>query len=454
MRKEEPDWDPSSWYESFIDRHKDKLIARAVKELKLERANPDIEDHFQDFVEFFGDWFTSKGLSVKLLLNADECRVSVGNDQHSSKKIESTAKSSGSAIEATKTKCVSYYVAVHSGVGELIISFYVLPINKNGNSNFYLEHLEKPTRNGHPTYFGFSDTGYVNREIWLEILKKLKARLEILYPGLESCLLLDQLNFHMDDDTLKYCLDNGIHVVFFPTHSSHIIQPSDNRFFQVFKGLVQKKLQQKLLAARPSARDLGAELVGIAQEVELQLTSEVILASWCNIGVYPWNPQLIMERVKLNSGKAPIAKSHDSDPAKFAREATMDVLKEVISEDTKKKVKVKVQKGRLFSDEEVYQLSQSTKKAKLAQQELKEADHEKRIQEKEARKKAKEEKKMINCCRCGCHNDQDRPLWRGKKRWKWSETCMNFGLCDACLETCESVMLEHEAACSKNSEKN
>ena len=148
MRKEEPDWDPSSWYESFIDRHKDKLIARAVKGLKLERANPDIEDHFQDFVEFFGDWFISKGLSAKLLLNA-----------------------------------------------------------------------------------------------------------------------------------LKYCLDNGIHVVFFPTHSSHIIQPSDNRLFQVFKGLVQKKLQQKLLAARPSARDLSAELVGIAQEVELQLTSEVILAS-------------------------------------------------------------------------------------------------------------------------------------------------------------------------------
>jgi hypothetical protein len=449
MRKDSPDWDPTSWYESFMDRHQHRLSSSVVQGLKSERASADVEKHLKDFVEFFPGWIKSKEIPLKLLLNMDESRVALKGSQHRKKRIIPKGSSTKSAIEGTKTKCASY-IPVHSACGEMLISFFVLPTSKKGTSTFFLKTVTLKDRNQHPTFYGFSESGYVTKELWLDMLRKLKARIELLYPKLACGLLLDRLNIHMDEESLKYCLDNLIHVAFFPAHSSHIIQPSDNVIFQLFKKLLYGKLETKLLVARPSERDIGAELVGIAQEIEKKLTTNVILASWCNVGLHPFDGRLIIERAQKSNGKATISGSQDSTPLTLGRQAAMEVINQALDREGQKKVQVKAQTGKFFDGEEVLKLAIVKKTEKESQLIVKEDKRKKRLEDQEARKKAREEKKLISRCRGNLHDDQNRPLWRGKKSWRWCEVCMEFALCDECWESGHELMDEHEASCSKN----
>jgi hypothetical protein len=110
-------------------------------------------------------------------------------------------------------------------------------------------------------------------------------------PGLEPCLLLDKLAVHMQDDALRYCVWNRMHVAFFPAHATHFLQPSDNLLFTVFKKGLYQRLQAALLGVRVNHTDLGAILVAIAQDLEVKLTSSLISASWRNTGLHPWIPR-------------------------------------------------------------------------------------------------------------------------------------------------------------------
>lgn len=449
MHKDDPDWDPTSWYESFIDRHRHRLSPSAVQGLKAERCSSDVEMHLKNFVEFFPGWLKDKAIPLKLLLNMDETRVALKGSQHRKKRIVSRGSSTKSAIEGTKTKCASY-IPVHSACGEMIISFFVLPTSKKGTSTFYLKTVTLKDRNQHPTFYGFSETGYVTKELWKDMLQKLKARIQVLYPGLTCGLLLDQLNIHMDEECLKLCLENDIHVAFFPAHSSHIIQPADNVFFQLFKKLLYGNLETKLLVTRPSERDIGAELVAIAQEIEKKLTSEVILASWRNVGLQPFNGRLIMERAKKSNGKATISGPQDTDALALGRQAAIEVINQALDRNGQKKVQVKAQMGKCFDGEEVLKLAIAKRNHKEFQETLKEDKRKKRLEDQEARKKAREEKKLISRCRGNFHDNENRPLWRGKKSWRWCEICMEFALCEECWESSQKLMDEHEASCSKN----
>jgi len=51
--------------------------------------------------------------------------------------------------------------------------------------------------------------------------------------------------------------------------------------------------------------DLGKLLIKVAQEARQVITPAVIQKSFERTGIVPWNPQLILERAKLNVGKIP-----------------------------------------------------------------------------------------------------------------------------------------------------
>lgn len=441
------DWNGESWLRRFTDRHESRFSARTVKGLKSERVSNNVTDQVQEFVSWFEPWFAGKGISHSVLINADETRVQIEGGQHRTKVFEAKSKTKASALEATRTKSASY-IPFHTATGKMIMSVFVLPIDKKGNSSFFLKEVTYPRRGSHPTFYAFTETGWLNSDTWLKILETLQAQLSLQYPGLEACLLLDNLSVHMTSKCLKFCKTNKIHVAFFPANSTHFLQPSDDKLFTNFKKLLYSKLGEKLVTIGHNQKELGALLVGIAQDCENMLTPTVIKASWRDTGIYPWDSRLILERAKKNSGSSSSSEPNDTPAIRLAREATMSIIKKSFEEDPKKKVKVRAEKAKLFSGEEILQLQEETENLAKAREEIKKHIKEQKKMQKEAEQKRRDEEREKLSCRGTLHSDQTPPSWKGSKAWKWCETCESFGLCGKCTKVCYNLMLGHEEVCS------
>jgi len=125
----------------------------------------------------------------------------------------------------------------------------------------YLDQIERHIQ----PLFAFTESGY-----------KYYLRIELLYPGLESCLILDRLSFHLNEEIIVYIVKNKLHVVYLPAHTTHFLQPSDDKIFATFKKLVREELHRQLTVVRPNRRQLGEELVAIVPKESLLLPEGIL----------------------------------------------------------------------------------------------------------------------------------------------------------------------------------
>ena len=152
-------------------------------------------------------------------------------------------------------------------------------------AEFHINKVALGARKKHPTYFGFTETGWMNSETWRVIIRKFHQEMCQQYPGMEPILLLDQLNVHLDDESLRFCVANKIHVGFFPAHCTHFLQPSDDAAFSTFKKGLEKEAAESMVGVTEDDTDLGGRLVDIAMGLIKTITPEVIKASWKGTGL-------------------------------------------------------------------------------------------------------------------------------------------------------------------------
>jgi len=429
-----------------LKRHKSRLMPKALKGLEFDRVDDRVESQVKEFVEWFPAWFKDKGLSTRVLVNADETRVRIEGGQFRAKGIESTSKPKGGAIEATEGKAATY-TPFHTADGKIVMAVFTLPLDINGNSNFLLRRVERPSRDSHPTYFCFTETGWMDAVTWHAVLEKLKEEMDRQYPGLQPILILDKLSVHMENENLRFCLANKIHCVFFPAHATHFLQPSDNKLFTLFKKLLYSKLQVQLLTLRPDIRDLGAILVGIAQDLEDCLTTELIRASWRDTGMHPWNPEKILEHAQVNAGRRLEAAENDTKAAESARAITESIMKRDLGDNKKKRVRIPGPKQLLFSAELILELQEKEDELHVQEAKAKEEKQAKKRQAKEDAVSAREEARKNHVCRGTGHKNESRPVWKGSAAWMWCETCDSYGLCPKCKRADASALEEHEENC-------
>jgi hypothetical protein len=109
-------------------------------------------------------------------------------------------------------------------------------------------------------------------------------------------------------------LTNNIHVAFFPSNTTHFLQPADNLVFTNFKKNLYSFLQEKLTVTTAKDRiSIGQMLlkvifnklinnIKVTQEARVAITPPVIVKSFENVGIHPWNADLIVQHAKLNIG--------------------------------------------------------------------------------------------------------------------------------------------------------
>jgi hypothetical protein len=197
------------WYRGFMDRWKNKLCTRAADGLSESRISPDTLASVEDWVEAWPSYLKKNGLSEKFIVNADETRLSLTKSGFKQKLITGRHGFKSSRKEIRAGKNATYLPFVMS-TGQVLMDVFILPLSPTKGARFNVERIKKPSRNTHPTYWAFTDSGYMNRELWIECLQELKKIMHQVQPGVQFIVLTDNAYCHSSIETLAWCVENKV----------------------------------------------------------------------------------------------------------------------------------------------------------------------------------------------------------------------------------------------------
>jgi DDE superfamily endonuclease len=117
--------------------------------------------------------------------------------------------------------------------------------------------------------------------------------------GKYRLLLMDNHGSHLTVEFLQYCQDRSILVFPFPAHLTHLLQPLDSFPFQVYKK------NQRELVNRATTGGLDYDKVEFLADLkelrEKTFRCSVICSGWREVGLLPWNPKSVINKLRDRS---------------------------------------------------------------------------------------------------------------------------------------------------------
>ncbi|PWW77732.1 hypothetical protein C7212DRAFT_76929, partial [Tuber magnatum] len=112
-------------------------------------------------------------------------------------------------------------------------------------------------------------------------------------------LILDSHTSHDHFSFLNYCLQHDIHVLFFRSHSSHILQPLDVLFFSPLRWYDTAEIDEFTPHRGYCARITRTDVFPMVQQARKKaLTKENIINGFEHIGIYLFNRRKILTQVQ------------------------------------------------------------------------------------------------------------------------------------------------------------
>lgn len=134
----------------------------------------------------------------------------------------------------------------------------------------------------------------MNTECFIDFIKRFKDHVKCT-PENPILLLLDNHGSHRAYDVLKFCRENGIHLLSFPPHTSHRLQPLDVSVFGPFQNS-RNILLAEWLKEHPgrtmTIHDMGPIF---ARALEVAATERNIKSGFKAAGIYPLDRQIFQD---------------------------------------------------------------------------------------------------------------------------------------------------------------
>lgn len=177
-------------------------------------------------------------------------------------------------------------------------------------------HLEKwYTQTSLPDEYvvGLSNSGYANDTLSIEWLKYFDIWTSQRQVGAWRLLIFDGYGSHTTKEFLDYCDDCKIICLSLPPHSSQHLQPLDVVCFQPFKHHHKAAVEQ---ATRTGCTDFNKlEFFNAIKGIrETTFKRNTILSAWRKTGIWPWCPELVLQKVRAVTPTPPPT-NHPSSPA-------------------------------------------------------------------------------------------------------------------------------------------
>ena len=273
-----------AWFDGFRSRNPN-LSMRISQPLSYSRATNANKETVDDFFAKLGALYARLNLLSKpmQIFNVDETGISV---VHKTGKVitQIGRKNVWSITSAEKGKTHTVITCVAAS-GFAIPPMMIFPRKR------MTEKLKQGAIT--ETFFECSDSGWINEELYIKWFKFFLAKIPPTRPVL---LIEDGHSSHISIDVINLARDNGIHLLYLPAHTTHMLQPLD---VGVFKSLKSKFsiVCKKYLSSHPGqviTTDVLASL--LAQAWLESITPVNVMSGFRKCGIYPLNPGEISDR--------------------------------------------------------------------------------------------------------------------------------------------------------------
>jgi hypothetical protein len=341
------------WCQRWIEKHADDLTLRKSKYLAGRRCDSTVLESVHAFIAAVEAHQQLMPYGAQHVVNYDETRYAASTD--GGLVIEAKGKDRANSAGQAYTTVASVLTFICAD-GTVVCSFWIFGAkfrdeNESSIQSVLLDSNRYPRRKDWTRFIAFTDTGYVNSELFAGCVNKFINEWKGQRGDTPCWVFGDQLGCHIQLPVIKQALDQGIELWFLPANTSHFLQPLDHVPFAHFKRSLSSKMRATSMASTFSHTPPIDSLIALGYQTEREcFTAAVICKGFAGTGIFPWNPELILKNAEANAGNI----QNSDNPAQQTATAALAKLVDAYANSssalnaTVKKRKVRAKKNQIF----------------------------------------------------------------------------------------------------------
>lgn len=208
------------WYYNFIKRHS-QLVLRTPEQTSMNRVKAFCKKNADKFYGLLGQLLDAHHFPATHIYNMDESGFSTVPTKIG-KVIALKGMRRVGKIEAAERGTMVTMALTVSASGNSVPPFFLFP--KKKMMSYFLDNASDGT------------AGFANDSGWMaqpEFVRYMRHFIRFVNPSVDSpvLLLLDNHDSHMSIEAIDLAVANGVHILSFPPHCSHKMQPLDVSVF-------------------------------------------------------------------------------------------------------------------------------------------------------------------------------------------------------------------------------